>query len=100
MVIEIGFVIRGGGRHRIGPAQAIIVGTGDSDLLTPKLWERIRQAAIVDGDSTGEAERAISTEPWAVVKAGIAARDPPNGVESRQEATAPRLAIIRRTIIG
>src|SRR5713101_351236 len=99
MVVEVGLVIGGGGLHRIGPVQAIVIGTGDGDLLAGKLREGIGQAGVVDGDAAGEAEGAV-TEPGAVVQAGVAARDPAKGVEAGQETTAPRLAIISRAVIG
>src|SRR6266699_6116008 len=44
MVVEVGLVIGGGGLHRIGPVQAIVIGTGDGDLLAGKLREGIGQA--------------------------------------------------------
>jgi len=94
VVVEIGFVIGGGGRHRIGPGLAVIVGTGDGDLLASKLRERVGKAGVVDSDAAGEAERAVGTEPRAIVEAGVATRDAANGVESGQEAAGPRLATI------
>ncbi|TME59235.1 MAG: hypothetical protein E6I59_16935 [Chloroflexi bacterium] len=100
VVVEIGFVIGGGGRYRIGPGRAVIVGTGDGDLLATELREGIGQAAVVDGNSAGEAERAVGAAPGTVVQAGVAAGDPANGIEARQEAAGPRLAIIGRAVIG
>ncbi|TMD37918.1 MAG: hypothetical protein E6J04_02980 [Chloroflexi bacterium] len=100
VVVEIGFVIGGGGRYRIGPGRAVIVGTGDGDLLAAELREGISQAAVVDGNSAGEAERAVGAAPGTVVQAGVAAGDPANGIEARQEAAGPRLAIIGRAVIG
>src|SRR5437870_13724190 len=82
VVIKIGFVIGGSGCYWISPGQAVIVGTGDSSLLSAKLRERISQASIVDGDATGEAELPIGAESGTVVKAGVTARDAANGVES------------------
>ena len=100
VIVEIGLVIGGGGRHRIGPIQAIIVGTGDGDLLAAELRERIGQTAVVNSDAAGEAKRAVDTEPGAVVQAGIAARGSTNGAKTRQEVAAPRLAVIGRAVIG
>src|SRR5947209_6464050 len=100
VVVEIGLVIGGGGRYRIGPAQAVIVGTGDGDLLAAELWEGIGQATVVDGNSTGEAEGAVGAALGTVVQAGIAAGEPANGIEAGQEVTGPRFAIIGRAVIG
>ncbi len=100
MVVEIGLVIGGGRLNRVTPVRAIIVGTRNCDLLATKLRIRICQAGVVESNAAGEIECTIGAESWTIVQARIASRGPPNSVEARQEATAPRLAIIGRTVVG
>ena len=100
VVVEVGLVVGGGGLHRVAPARAVVVGARDRDLLAGELLERVGQAAVVDDDAAGEAERAVGAAPRAVVQAGVASRDPANAAETRQEAAAPRLAVIGRAVVG
>src|SRR5215467_15945644 len=51
-------------RHNgIGPRCTIVVRARDRAELTARLWERIGERSVVDGDATRIAERAVRAEP-------------------------------------
>src|SRR6516225_7566481 len=100
VIVEIGFVIGRGCLDRGAPSGAVIVGTRYRHLLTADLVaERIRQAGVIDGHATADAERTIAAG-WTPVEAGIAAGRPPDRVKARQVAAGPGLAIVRGHVVG
>src|SRR5262249_22296337 len=92
VVVEGGLVVRGGRLHGVGPGAPIVVGARDRHLLASKLGEGVGQATIVDDGAAGEVEAPVAAAARAVVQTRIAARDAPDGLETRQEGAAPSLA--------